>query len=195
MSVLNLFASIFRRNSRKPGRKIPGRFKVRDISIQFRMGAGFAGDVNRSHPANIEPVLIDPNSPPTAYGQAVVGDVASQGVRPLAVGDPGTSIYGVTTRPYPVSQTTGGMSAAIGAAVPPTSGVTDVLKNGYVLVPVVGQTTKFAPVYIWIAASGGGHTTGGFEAVNGGGNTALLAGALWNGAPDATGIAELILNF
>jgi hypothetical protein len=190
MSALELIASP------RKSRRIPGRFKVRDIAIQFRMGAGFAGDVNRSHPANIEPCLIDATLPPTAYGQAVFGDTVSQGVRPIIVGtDAGTSIYGVTTRPYPVSQTTGGMSATIGAAVPPTSGVTDVLKNGYILVPVVGQTTKFGVVYVWIAASGGGHTAGGFEAAASGGNTAILAGAMWNGAPDANGLAELILNF
>lgn len=191
MSVLFLTAA----STRKPGRRIPGRHKVRDIAIQFRMGAGFAGDVNRSHPANIEPVLNDVANPPVAYGQAVVGDPASQGVRPLIVGDAGTTIYGVVTRPYPVSQVTGGMAAAIGSGVVFPGGISDVLKNGYILVPVVGQTKKFGTVFVWIAASGGGHVTGGFEAAASGGNTAILANATWNGAPDATGIAELILNF
>lgn len=196
MAVLPLFASLFTRKPvRAKGRLIPGVHKVRDIAITFRMGAGFAGDVNRSHPTNIEPALIDPNSPPTAYGQAVVGDVASQGVRPLQVGDAGTTIYGVTVRPYPTQQTIGGMAAALGSAVAPATGVTDVLKNGYILVPVVGTPTKFAPVFVWIAAPNGAHVTGGFEAVASGANTALLAGATWNGGPDATGIAELILNF
>lgn len=180
--------------SKSRGILLPGRFRVQDIAIQFRMGAGFAGDVNRSHPANIEPCLIDPTSPPTAYGQAVVGDPTSQGVRPLTTADAGTSIYGVTVRPYPVSQTTGGMGSSIGQAVAPPTGVTDILKDGYILVPVQGTPTKFAPVYIWIAAPSGNHFTGGFEAAASGGNTALLAGATWNGSPDSTGICELILK-
>ena len=177
------------------GLLIDGMFMVHDIAIPFRMGAGFAGDVNRSHPASIEPVAVMPTSPPTAYGQAVVGDVASQGVRPLQVGDSGTSIYGVTVRSYPTQQTVGGMNAAIGFAYANPTGVQDVIKRGYVLVPVVGVSAKFGPVYIWTAASTGAHFTGGFEAASSGGNTALLANATWNGGPDATGIAELILGW
>lgn len=195
MSVLSFLSSTIRRNRRKPGRRIPGIHKVRDIAITFRMGAGFAGDVNRSHPANIEPCLPDHTNPPTAYGQAVVGDVATQGVRPLTTADAGTSIYGVVVRPYPVQQTTGGMAATLGGGIAGQSATLDVIKNGYVLVPVVGTPTKFAPVYVWIAAPAGAHVTGGFEAVSSGASTALLANATWNGGPDATGIAEIILNF
>jgi hypothetical protein len=193
MSVLSFLS--LRRNSRKPGRRIPGVHKVRDIALQFRMGAGFAGDVNRAHPANIEPCLPDPTSPPTAYGQAVIGVTASQGVRPLAVGDAGTSIYGVVVRPYPVQQTTGGMAASLGGGIAGQAATVDVIKNGYVLVHVVGSPTKFGPVNIWTAAPSGAHVTGGFEAAATAGSTAVLAGAIFNGSPDASGIAELILNF
>ena len=35
------------------------RQKTRDVAFTFRMGAGFAGDVNRTHPASIEPVMIE----------------------------------------------------------------------------------------------------------------------------------------
>jgi hypothetical protein len=109
----------------------------------------------------------------------------------LATTDPGTSIYGITARAFPVSQTTGGMNATFGAAVAATNGVTDVVTAGYVLVPVVGAPTKFAPVYVWIAAAGAGHVVGGFEAAASGASTALLANALFNGTADATGVAEI----
>src|ERR1019366_7149105 len=84
-----LRAKLSMRQKAHPGaRKIAGRHLVFDVSIPFRMNTGSAGDVNRSHPnANIEPCLIDAAAPPTSYGQAVVGDVTSGGVRPLTVAD------------------------------------------------------------------------------------------------------------
>ena len=50
------------------------------MAFQFRMGAGFFGDVNRTHPFTVEPGLMDPTNPPTAYGQAVVVDSVSKGL-------------------------------------------------------------------------------------------------------------------
>lgn len=179
-------------------RRSLGRYRTVDTAITFRMGAGFAGDVNRGHPSSIQPCLIDPNAPPTAYGQAVVVDPATGGVRPMVAGDQAlTEIWGVTVRPYPIQQAAGSNYGQIGygAGAPPLLQPIDVLRGGYVMVPVVGAPVKGGVVYIWTAASGGGHIQGGWEAAASGGNTATLDGIYqWNSPPDSTGIAELICN-
>ena len=171
------------------------------VAFLFRMGAGFAGDVNRTHPASIEADLIHALSPPTAYGQAVLIDPTSQGVRPFVAGDTAVALaYGVTVRAFPVQQTsapTGNFApAALGAAIPPVSGVIDVLRAGYIMgqVPAGQATVKNGAVYIWCAASTGVHVQGGFENAASGGNTAALTNAVFNGIPDANGNVEIQFN-
>jgi hypothetical protein len=182
-----------------------GRAVTHDAVMTFRMGAGFAGDVNRTNPSFVEPVLIDAAAPPTAYGQGVLIDPTTQGVRPLVAGDQAlTSIYGITVRPFPQQAATApqqfGGTGALGTTVaPPTSGAMDVLRSGYIMVSVVGATVKNGTVYIWTAASSGSHIQGGFEGVNpGGSGMALSSGAgsttAYNGSPDANGIVELMFN-
>lgn len=182
-------------------RRSLGRFRTVDTAFTFRMNAGFAGDVNRGHPASIQPCDIDNNSPPTSYGQAVVMDPATQGVRPVGAADGAlTTIWGVTVRPYPIQQSTSNQNYGAvpygGGIAPPLLQPVDVLRGGYIMVPVVGATLKGGAVFIWFAASGGGHTQGGFEAVATGGSTIALAPSnfAWNSPPDSTGIAELICN-
>jgi hypothetical protein len=172
------------------------RMKARDVAFQFRMGAGFPGDVNRTHPASIEPCLIDASAPPTAYGQPVLVDPTTQGVRPFTVGDTATAAYGVTVRPYPIQQASASNfgAAAIGAAVPLTSGVMDVLRAGYIMSTVVGSTVKNGAVYVWVAASTGVHIQGGFEASASAGNTVALTNCTFNGSPDANGNVEIAFN-
>lgn len=179
-------------------RLIAERYRTLDTAIAFRMGAGFPGDVNRGHPASIQPCQVDLAAPPTAYGQAVVVDGPSDSVRPISAGDGAlTAIWGVTVRPYPIQQaTTANNYGAIGygAGAPPVQQPIDVLRGGYVMVSVVGQPQKGGAVFVWFAASGGGHVQGGFEAAATGGSTLAVAGAQWNSPPDANGVAELILN-
>jgi hypothetical protein len=180
-------------------RLLAERHRTIDTAIQFRMGAGFPGDVNRGHPASIQPCAIDAASPPTAYGQAVVVDAASEGIRPVGAGDGAlVDIWGVTVRPYPIQQaTTANQYGAVpygGAGVPLQQPV-DVLRGGYVMVPVVGAPAKGGAVFIWYAASGGGHTQGGFEAGATGGSTIALSNVWnWNSPADPNGIAELICS-
>jgi len=169
-------------------------------AFTYRMGGGFPGAVNRIHAAMIEPVLIDPAAPPTGYGQAVIVDITStNGVRQPNTGDGSAVVYGCTVRPFPTQQQSGGMSAALGAATPPVTGVIDVLKSGYMTVAVSGTVNpvKGTPLYMWYAASAGQHVQGGFETSNTGGST-LLVGALpgfyWNGPADSNGYAEIAFN-
>lgn len=179
------------------GEREMGRARTCDVAFTYRMGAGFAGDVNRTHPFSVEPALIDASAPPLGYGLAVLADAASNGVRQIAAGDQGTVyIYGVTVRPYPTQQQSGGMSSPFGSVTPPASGVIDVLRMGYIMVPIVGAVAKGGLVYVWAAASGGGHLQGGFEAASSAGNTIALPITLaeFNGPADANGIGELVLK-
>lgn len=176
------------------------RMKTRDVAYQFRMGAGFPGDVNRTHPASIEPCLADTTTPPTAFGQGVLINSATQGVRPFGAADASATAvvtYGVTVRPYPFQQSSASNfgAAALGSAIPP-AGAIDVLRAGYIMAQVpAGQTpVKGGAVYIWCAASSGSHVQGGFEASASAGNTALIANATFNGSPDASGNVEIAFN-
>lgn len=179
--------------------RIVGRMNTRDVAFPYRMGAGMLGDVNRTHPVTIEPVLICAATPPTAYGQAVVVDATTQGVRPLVAGDQAlTQVYGITVRPWPLQQSSGSNygAASLGAATPPTTGVIDVMRSGYMIVSVVGQTKKGGVVYIWTSAASGSHVQGGFEAVNptSDGMTLDVSKTYWNGVPDSSGLVEIGYN-
>lgn len=181
--------------------------KVRDAADQFgmtpyRMSAGFPGDVNRIHPFSVEADLISAARPPTAYGQFVTIDTvaADNSVRPFAAADTAlTHARGVTVRPYPTQQTTGGATASFGAATPPVTGVIDVLTMGYIMVrlnDIAAAPKKGDPVFVWAAATSGIHTQGGIEVVASGGNTLALDVYRYqfNGPPDASGNVEISVN-
>lgn len=175
------------------------------VAFPFRMGAGFAGEVNRTHPAGIEPALNDATNPVLAYGLACVYTSAGNSVRQMASGDSSlTNINGVTVRPNPQQPSTapqpyggtGTVAAPFGyAGTPPVGAPIDILKQGYIIVPVVGTPVKGGAVYVWTGATGGGHTQGGFEAASG---TTLAietdGRTYFNSPPDAFGNCELAFN-
>lgn len=175
-----------------------GRRFTRDIAFTYRMPGGFAGDVNRTHPASIEPALMDPTSPPTYFGQTVVVAAASQGVRAVGVVDDSalTDIYGVVCRAYPIQQSSGGMAASFGSGAPPINQPVDILKSGYIMVPVNGVPIKGGQAFVWAKPTSGAHIQGGFEAAATGGSTISLPlnSYTFNGGPDANGICEVIIR-
>lgn len=184
-----------------PGRgRSLGRFRTCDTAFTFRMGAGFAGEVNRGHPASILPCLIDPTNPVTLAGVPVLAVAASNGVRPFGAADGAiTDAYGVSVRPFPYQQATTANNygaVAYGASALASLQPIDILRAGYIMVPVNGAVTKGAAVFVWVAASAGAHVQGGFEAAAAGGNTASLATPKfqWNGPADSAGIAELSIT-
>lgn len=194
---------------RREKRVIVGRQFTMDydnMAFTFRMGAGFAGDVNRTHPAAIEACLIDSSFPPLLYGLAVIADAASpNGVRSIKTTDSSaTEIYGVTVRPYPLQAAFG--DTAYGAVTfgadqaPPTVQPLDVLKQGYIMVQLQGATaaTKGGAVFVGTAATSGSGSTlltqGGFTAVTETNAIALSSRSYWNGPADPNGIAELALH-
>lgn len=202
MNWIKRINRLFHRSAPKLKGTSRGRMKTRDISITFRMLAGFAGAVTRSHPAaHIEATLIDPTNPPTLYGQAVLIAAASQGARAILTSDSAiTNIYGITVRPYPIQAPTATNfgAVAIGASAAPSApGILDVLRSGYINVPVSGGGTpvKGGQVFVWVAASSGNHVLGGFETASSGSTIALpIQVCSWQGGVDASGVAELAFN-
>jgi len=166
------------------------RARTCDVAFTFRMGAGSAGTVNRLHPADIMPSLMDTTTPIRRYGDPAIA-VSTGGYRGILAADQaaGTKINGVLVRSYPTQQAN--LSQALGDGVPPTSGIIDILVEGNIMVKVVGAPTKRSQAFVWAAASTGSHVLGGFEAAATGGSTMALTNAYFNGPADANGVAEL----
>lgn len=181
-----------------------GRMRTTDVdrmAMTFNSPAGFPGDISRPAYARVEPCQVDASAPPTVYGQIVVVDATTQGLRPLAAGDASNSValtaYGALVRPYPAQQRSGGDSATFGSATPPTTGIIDALRGGYILGQVAANSTppaKGGAVYVWCAASSGDHVQGGYETAASSGNTVLIGNATFQGGLDASNVAEIAFN-
>lgn len=175
-----------------------GRMVTNDIAFLYRMGAGSPGDVTRYENSKIEPCVIDGANPVLLFGLAGVYDRTSvNGVRSVIAGD--TAIDGFIVRPFPTQQASGTNfgAAPFGVGAPPATGLTDILKSGYMLAKLGGTTAavKGGVVNIWVAASTGTHVQGGVEAATSAGNTiALDAKSYFNGPADAGGIVEVAFN-
>lgn len=172
------------------------RAKTRDVAFGYRMGAGFPGDVNRTHPASILAELIDVTNPPAAYGGPVLVNASGTGVRGIIVADGSATplpVFGFLVRPYPTQQQTGGMNASIGAATPPVSGVCDVIREGYVMgkLPAGSTVVKGGLVYAWAAANSGNHVQGQLEPSASGTSTITMNNAYFTGPADANGNVEI----
>jgi hypothetical protein len=171
------------------------RARTHDVSFQFRMGAGFPGDVNRVHPFSVVPGLMDTTDAIRKYGDPALINSTDSTYRGFKAGDDATKIAGVLVRPYPTQQTTGGMTATMGAAAAPTSGVIDILEDGYIMVQcndfAANPPSKGGIVTVRIAATSGNKIQGGFHAATDTTNTVTISNARWNGEADANGVAEL----
>jgi hypothetical protein len=174
------------------------------VAFQYRMGAGFAGDVNRTHPASIEPNINDSTYPIIYFGTCGIY-TATGTFRVMQLGDTGTSsVSGVVVRQFPIQQVTAtenwgeadfaqGFTSGNG---PTPANAMDVLKSGYIMAPVVGTPVKGGTVYVWCSASSGVHTQGGFEATSAAGCIGLSADGqtYFNSGADSNGIAEIAFN-
>lgn len=176
---------------------------VPQFSYKYRMGAGFPGDVNRTHPASIEPVFNDGTLGVPYAGLAALINSAGTGIRAVATGDTGvTVLYGVTCRAYPFQQPTPDATFGqqnVGLESLPLGYVVDVLRLGYITVPIVGTATKNGAVFVWVGASTGSHVQGGFEAAAASPNTAAISNAFFNGPSDlstnaSTGYGEIVVR-
>lgn len=176
------------------------RARTRDVAFQFRMGAGFPGDINRTHPFSVLPGLMNETDPIRLYGDPAIAVAHADGIqfRGFKAGDTRTVIDGILVRSYPIQQlATTGTNQPIGAAAAPTSGVIDVLEDGFIMVKcndfAANPPSRGALVTVRIAATSGNKIQGGLHAAADGANTLTITNARWNGGADANGIAELRL--
>jgi hypothetical protein len=162
-------------------------------AYQYRMPAGFAGDLQRAEVATVETQIIDSAAPPTSFGVAV--KLVSGKVQPINLAaDTAALVCGVNLRAYPIQ---GNGTDPLGTSTPPTSGVTDVLKRGYVNVVLGGTAAaaKGGTVYVRVAGAATGKPLGGFEGAADGTNTVALASNWYfTGPADAYGITEIAVN-
>ena len=190
---------------RKPGfKKLPyGAYKTRDVAFSYRMGAGFAGQVNTTHPASIRGFLKDPTNPPTFFGQAVILNPASNAVRSYISGDSTTptDVFGVIVRPFPFLGATAPTGSYAGTGTTFNTGqlpdgAVDVLLSGYIMVSVTGTPSNGSTAYVWTAVSSPPHVQSGWEASTPSTNGFAVT---WDkttfaSPPDANGVAELRFN-
>lgn len=157
----------------------------------YRMPYGIPGDVTRQSQATIEPHVYNSALPFPGFG--LFGKIASGKFVPIANGDAAGTVYGLLVRPYPIQGANA--SDPLGTAVPPTTGIADVLKRGYASVRSnAGTPALGGAVYVRVATPSGAKVIGGVEAVSDGANTILVAGAQFMGAADASSNAEIAFN-
>lgn len=172
------------------------RARTTDVAFTYRMGAGFAGEVNRTHPFSVTPNLQDPTTPVRMYGHPVLYSSANNSARGFAAGDTAVAkIDGIVVRPFPTqnySSSVFGATQGFGAGSPNTTGVVDILESGFIMANVSGPApTKKGSVFVWCAASTGGHVQGGLTTQASAGNTAAITNAHFTGGVDANGVAEV----
>ncbi len=162
------------------------------VAFTYRMPAGIPGDLSRQSQSTVEAQAQDPAFPFPTFG--VPGKISVNGkFAPIAGGDAATAVYGFLVRPFP----TQGPNASdpLGTSVPPTSGICNVLRRGYINVVVnAGTAVVGGPVYVRVAAPAGQKVIGGVEAVADGANTIVLANAMFTSGADASGNAEVGYN-
>lgn len=161
-------------------------------AFQYRMPAGIPGALTRLENQSTEAALLDTTNFPTAYGVPVAIDATSKGARKIMAGDTAASVYGFYVRPY----VTQNVNDPLGTSTPPSSGIGNVLKRGYMTVKLNGATAavKNGTVYIRTAA-GTGTIIGGVEAAADGTNTfAIASNTYFTGPADANGNVEIAFN-
>lgn len=161
------------------------------VAITTRMGAGFPGRISRSDSLTVEQAIIDPNTPPTAYGSFV--KLVNGKVQPLAASDP-AGAYDLLVNPYPTQSSTNGLGSS---PTPPTSGVADRLKRGYMTVPLkLGTAAKDGQVYV-VTTAGGTVSVGDIvtsASPAGGGTAVAVTNCFFTGPADSGGIVEISKN-
>lgn len=160
-------------------------------AILYRMPSGIPGAVTRQAVSTIEPAILDSTNAFSAFG--LFGKLVAGKFVPIGAGDAASSVYGLLVRPYP----TQGASASdpLGTAVPPTTGVANVLRRGYMTVKLNSGTAALGgQVYVRVANAAAGKPIGGIEAAADGTNTIAVTGATFMSAADASGNVEIAYN-
>ncbi|MBR7512626.1 hypothetical protein KC219_20915, partial [Mycobacterium tuberculosis] len=120
----------------------------------------------------IESGILDSGFPFASYGIPVKR--VSGKIRPVAAGDAAGVIIGLLVRPFP----TGASQDPLGTSTPPTTGVGNVMRRGYMTVQCnAGTPADGGTVYVRVAAPSGAKVLGGIEAASERPNTYVTAGA------------------
>lgn len=161
-------------------------------AITTRMNVAIPGAISRSFAGQvISQEIIDPNTPPTKFGQPV--KLVAGKVQPLASGDAAALIYGVTVRAYPTQDATGSASA-YGPGTPPSSGIIDILRVGFIGVALAnGTAARGAQAYVRTTVNGS-LAIGGVEDNTTSTGLVTPAGWYFTGPADASGNAELAIG-
>lgn len=161
-------------------------------AITLRAPAGFPGRISRSDSLTVQQEIIDTGTPPTIFG-GVVKLVAGK-LQGIQSGDAGSVADGFLVAPYPTQSTSNTLNAA---ATPPTSGIADVLKRGYMTLPLkLGTAAKNGQVYV-VTTAGGSVAVGDIvtsASPAGGGTAVAVTNAFFMGPADAGGIVEIAYN-
>lgn len=161
------------------------------VAFLYRMGNGVPGDVTRQSQSTIEPQVFNSSLPFSAYG--LPGKIASGKFVPIAGGETAADIYGFLVRPFP----TQGANASdpLSTAVPPTSGMANTMRRGYINVKNnAGTPALNGQVYVRVATPGAGKPIGGIEAASDTTNTVAITGCIFMGAADSNGNVEIAFN-
>ena len=165
-------------------------------SFLLRMPAGIPGQVTRLEQSTIESQAYDPAAPFPAYGVPMKTG-ANGKMQPIVAGDTANLVEGILVRPYPTTGA-GTLTSSFGPGVPPTSGICNRLKRGYMMVAVNGTAAalKDGPVFIRVGGAAPGKPIGGFEAAADAtpANTSQLLTATWTGPADPQGNGEIVFN-
>jgi hypothetical protein len=123
-------------------------------AFTYRMPVGIPGSITRSQNLTVESAVIDPTDYPAAFGVPVVIDGTSRKLRKFKTGDVAADINGFYVRPYPFQAA--GTSESIGTTTPPTSGVGNRLRRGYIAVDnKVGTPAAGGKAYVRLTTDTG----------------------------------------
>lgn len=158
------------------------------VAYVTRVPAGFPGSITREDSKTVLQEIIDSTTPPTAFGGVV--KLVSGKLQPIASGDAATVAYGFLARSFPTQSSTN----AFGAATPPTSGIADVLRRGFIAVKLAqGTSAKGGAVFVRVTAASQ-KFVGDIETAADSGNCVQVPGAYFMGPADATGVTEVAYN-
>jgi hypothetical protein len=162
-------------------------------AILFAMDYGVAGSLSRgAGQATVESQKFVSAAPFASYGLPAKL-VAGTGIEPMSATGDGAKIYGFLVRPYPI--TSPNASDPLGTSTPPTSGVANVMRRGYMSVKCnAGTPAQNGQVYVRVANGAAGTPVGGVEAASVAGTTEAVTGAFFMGSADADGNVEIAFN-
>lgn len=160
-------------------------------AITYRMPVGFPGVISRVNVGEtIEPEILDPVTPPTAFGRFV--KFVNGLIQPLTGGESATDIIGLLVKPYPFQESSA--NEALGAAIPDPTRPGDILKRGYMSVTVDnGVPAKHGQVYARVTVNGT-LAVGNIETGADSGNCVAVAGCFFTGPADANNVTEIEFN-